>query len=125
MLILVIEDDQYHRRLYKEELEEEGFAVLTAATGDEGLTLFQQKTPDLVMLDINLAGADEGLRLLSRMKNARPNAPVILHSAYDYRDDFAVWRADDYVVKSADLSELKQAVRRAAGKRADEKGIRP
>ena len=116
MKILVVEDEVNLCRLYREELEEEGHTVLTAATAAAAMELFGSERPDIVTLDINLSHADEGFQLLRRMKEVRPAVPVIMLSAYDYRDDFAVWCADDYVVKSSDLSALMRIVRQAERK---------
>ncbi len=112
MKILVIDDEEDKCRLYKDELEEEGYEVVTAATGSQGMKLFTKENPDLVTLDIWMSRRDEGIDLLRHMKEIKPELPVIMLTAYDYRDDFAVWCADAYVVKSSDLAELKSTVKR-------------
>ncbi len=112
MKILVIDDEEDKCRLYKEELEDDGHAVLTAVTGAEGMDLFINEDPDVVTLDIWMSQRNEGIQLLRRMKEIRPQVPVIMLTAYDYRDDFAVWCADAYLVKSSDLSELKNTLRK-------------
>ncbi len=112
MKILVIDDEEDKCRLYKDELEEEGYEVITAATGSQGMKLFMKENPDLVTLDIWMSRRDEGIDLLRHIKEIRPDLPVIMLTAYDYRDDFAVWCADAYVVKSSDLGELKSTVKR-------------
>lgn len=111
MKILVVDDDLSILRLYKEELEEEGYAVVTASTGVEALELFEKESPDLVSLDIQLPDVD-GIKLLRQMKEKRPRLPVIMSTAYDYRDDFSVWASEAYIVKSADLAEFKATIKR-------------
>jgi two-component SAPR family response regulator len=55
---------------------------------------------------------DEGIDLLRKMKEMRPKIPIIMLTAYDYRDEFAIWCADAYIVKSSDLTELKSTIKR-------------
>jgi len=111
MKILIVDDDQNILRLYKEELEEEGYLIVTATNGQEAMEQFEKETPDLVTLDILLPDVD-GIKLLRQMKEKRPRLPVIMSTAYDYRDDFAVWASEAYIVKSADLTELKSTIKK-------------
>jgi DNA-binding response OmpR family regulator len=120
MKILVVDDEEDKCRLYKEELEEEGYDVVTAKTGAEGIELFRNENPDLVTLDIWMSERDEGIQVLRQMKGIRPGVPIIMLTAYDFRDDFAVWCADAYIVKSTDLSELKSAIKRMVKERRRE-----
>lgn len=113
--VLVVDDDSHILRLYKEELEEDGYEVVTAGTGKEALEKFEKEDPDLVTLDILMPDID-GISLLRRMKELRPRMPIIMSTAYDYRDDFAVWASEAYLVKSADLTELKSMVRKLLSK---------
>ncbi len=112
MKILVIDDEEDKCRLYKEELEEEGYEVVTSTTGPAGIDLFNREKPDLVTLDIYMSHRDEGIDLLRQMKKIDPRVPIIMLTAYDYRNDFSVWCADAYIVKSSDLSELKGAIKK-------------
>lgn len=111
MKILIVDDDPSIRLLYKEELEDEGYNVLIASSGEEALRLFEDEDPDLVTLDILMPDMD-GIQVLRKLKEKKPRLPVIMSTAYDYRDDFAVWASEDYVVKSSDTTELKEAIKR-------------
>ena len=111
MKILIVDDDPNILRLYKEELEEDGYLIVTATNGQEAMEQFEKETPDLVTLDILLPDVD-GIKLLRQMKEKRPRLPVIMSTAYDYRDDFAVWASEAYIVKSADLTELKSTIKK-------------
>ncbi|HEB74834.1 MAG TPA: response regulator [Nitrospirae bacterium] len=111
MKILIVDDDPSIRMLYKEELEEEGYDVVTASSGEEALKLFEQEDPDLVTLDILMPDMD-GIQVLRKMKEKKPRLPIIMSTAYDYRDDFAVWASEAYVVKSSDTTELKETIKR-------------
>jgi DNA-binding response OmpR family regulator len=115
MKILVVDDDMHIQRLYKEELEEEGYEVVIASNGEEAIKLFDSETPDIVTLDILLPDID-GIRLLRQMKEKNSKIPIIMSTAYDYRDDFAVWASEAYIVKSSDLEELKSTIKKLLGK---------
>jgi DNA-binding response OmpR family regulator len=110
MKLLIVDDDTNIQRLYKEELEEEGYDVVVATTGKDALVMFEEENPDIVTLDILMPDID-GISLLRKMKEKRPNIPIIMSTAYDYRDDFAVWASEAYIVKSSDLSELKKTIK--------------
>jgi len=111
MKLLVVDDDLNIQRLYKEELEDEGYEVIIAATGKEAMEIFERESPDIVTLDILMPDID-GISLLRKMKEQRPNVPIIMSTAYDYRDDFAVWASEAYIVKSSDLGELKKTIKK-------------
>jgi DNA-binding response OmpR family regulator len=115
MKILIVDDDQNILRLYKEELEDEGYEIVTASNGQEAMEQFERESPDLVTLDILLPDVD-GIKLLRQMKEKKPRLPVIMSTAYDYRDDFAVWASEAYIVKSADLTELKSTIKKLSEK---------
>lgn len=110
MKILVVDDEKNILKLYKAELEDEGYSVVTANSGREALELFETENPDLVTLDILMPDID-GIQVLRQMKEKRPTLPIIMLTAYDYRDDFSVWVADAYVVKSSDLTGLKNTIK--------------
>ena len=109
--IVVVEDERSLRLLYEQELTRDGYAVTTASTAQEGLALVDQERPDLVVLDIRMPGMD-GLDALSRILERHPKMKVVLNSAYSsYKDNFMSWAADAYVVKSSDLTELRNTIR--------------
>lgn len=111
--ILIVDDEEHIRMLYKMELEEEGYEVATAVDGHELTQKIDTHIPDLIVLDIRMAGYN-GLELLQEIRNRFYNLPVILCSAYDtYKRDIKSIAADFYVVKSSDLTELKETITRA------------
>ena len=94
-----------------------GYTVETTATIEGARERLAQGGIDLVVLDIRL-GEASGLALLREIKAQDAHLPVVLATAYArYQDDFSSWLADAYIVKSSDLNELKQAVRRCLGER--------
>ncbi len=115
--ILVVDDDESIRLLYREELQQEGHEVLTAATAAEGLALVESARPDLVTLDVKMPGQD-GLTALRELKARHRDLPVIMCTAYgSFKKHYASIASDAYVVKSADTTELKNAIRRVLGTR--------
>ena len=109
--ILVVDDEENIRFLYKEELTDEGYEVILAGNAEEALEKIGLQRPDLITVDIKMPGMD-GLEFLQKLKEEEKEIPVILCSAYgSYKQDFRVWASDAYVVKSADLSELKGAIK--------------
>lgn len=113
--ILVVDDETNIRLLYKEELEDEGYEVLLAEDAEDAREKIEKESPDLVTLDIKMPGMD-GIQFLNQLKEKYHNLPVILCSAYgSYKQDFRVWSSDAYVVKSADLRELKLMIREVLG----------
>ena len=116
--LLVVDDEANIRILYAEELAEEGYEVVTAATTAEAVEKLQQMEFDLAVLDIKLKN-ESGIELLQKLVKERHDMPVILCSAFScYKDDFSAWLADGYIVKSGDLAELKQEIARVLAKKA-------
>jgi CheY-like chemotaxis protein len=110
--ILVADDEMNIRLLYSEELKEEGYEVYLASNGREALEIVEKVPLDLVILDIKMPEMD-GIEALRQIKERRPNLPVLLSTAYgEYRQDFATWASDEYLVKSSDLEDLKAVVKR-------------
>ena len=108
--ILVVDDEEHIRLLYKEEFEEAGYNVLLAANGDDALTQVKNNRPDIVTLDIKMPGID-GITLAGKIKEIKSDMPLIFVSAYeDYKHDFGTWASDAYFVKSANLTELKSLI---------------
>ena len=114
--ILVVDDDEAIRTLLQEELEDEGYKVLIATNARDALKMVASEALDLVILDIRMPGMD-GLEALPRILGIKEGLPVIMNTAYSqYQDSFMSWAADAYVVKSSDLTELKQKVKELVNK---------
>ncbi len=113
--ILIVDDEENIRLLFKEELEEEGFEIDLASNGLEALDKLKKGQFDLVVLDIKMPGMG-GIQALNEIKNANKDQRVILCSAYgEFKQDFSSWVSDGYVVKSADTRELKQTIKNVLG----------
>lgn len=113
--VLVVDDEKHIRELYRSELEDEGYGVVLAASGKEALEVVEQRSPDLIVLDIQMPGMD-GIETLEKLLGQDRCIPIILNTAYShYKDDFTTWGADAYVVKSSDMSKLKAEIKRLLG----------
>lgn len=111
--ILVVDDEPPIRQFYAEELSEEGYKVLTAEDGVEALNIVENIHVDLVILDIKMPKMD-GLTALKRILELNINLPVILLTAFGtYKDDdYTSWGAKAFIVKSTDVTELKDAIKK-------------
>lgn len=115
--ILCVDDDSSLLSLYHDELSEEGYKVILARDGREALRKFAEESPQLVVLDIRMPVMD-GIETLTAMLGKDRQIPVIINTAFShYRENFMTWGADAYVLKSSDLTELKQRIREALAKR--------
>jgi DNA-binding response OmpR family regulator len=105
--ILIVDDEEGIRILYKMELEDEGYEVITRPDGQDLLRVVDEQRPDCIVLDIKMREYD-GLDLLQQIRKNHYDLPVILNSAYSsFKVDLKAVAADYYVVKSSDLTELK------------------
>ncbi|MFN3395327.1 MAG: sigma-54-dependent transcriptional regulator [Thermodesulfovibrionales bacterium] len=80
-VILVVDDEEGIRETLSEILEDEGYQVISASTGEEAINIFKMESPDLVFLDIWLPGMD-GIETLREIKNLRRDVPVIMISGH-------------------------------------------
>src|SRR5919202_722026 len=132
--LLVVEDDQGTRDFLADNLTADGFAVATASEPGEAMRAIELRRPDLVLLDLLLAGGS-GLAVLDRVRAADgigsridPDVPVIVVSARAAEVDrvrgFARG-ADDYVVKPFSYAELVARVRALLRRAGGPRGRRP
>ena len=113
--VLVVEDEPAQREVLVYNLTAEGFAVDKAATGDEALTLVEEVTPDLILLDWMLPGVS-GIEICRqlKMRPATRQVPIIMMSARTEEVDRVrglETGADDYVVKPYSVAELIARIR--------------
>ncbi len=113
--ILVVDDEESIRELYRAELADEGYDVDLAADGVQALRCMDACRPDLVTLDVKMPGID-GIETLRRIREKDTTIPVILVTAFgEFKQDFNTWASDAYIVKSHDPTELKATVRKLLG----------
>jgi DNA-binding response OmpR family regulator len=115
--ILLVEDDKNQRLLYEQELRHEGYEVVTASNGKEALEKVQEELPDIVIMDINMPKMD-GIESMGKILSKNKEVPIIINTAYsNYKDSFMSWAADAYIVKTSDLSELKDKIKEVLAKK--------
>ena len=114
--IMVVDDEQVVRESLREWFAEDGYTVTTAASGPEALTRLADEPADLLLIDIKMPGMD-GLELQRRVKQAVPEATVIIVTAYAAVDT-AVQAlkegAYDYITKPIDPDDLARVIAKAA-----------
>lgn len=113
--ILVIDDDTSLRRVLEYNLLEEGYEVQAAASGEEGLYLFGQNQPSLVISDMKMPGMD-GMTVLKSVKERSPETLVIIITAFGTVDaavEAMKAGAYDYITKPFNRDALKLTVRKA------------
>jgi len=102
--ILVVEDDKYYRRAYKDGLEDAGFSVVVASDGKEGLEKAKAERPDLILLDL-IMPIEGGFDVLEEMKidDKLKMVPIIILSNLGQESDVEKSKAlgaVDYLIKS-------------------------
>ena len=108
--ILLVDDEESIHILYREELEDRGFEVHSAMSGEIALEIIATLQPNIVILDINMPGLN-GIDVLRKIKEMDSGMPVILSSAYqEFKQDLSSWASEDFVVKSADMSQLIESI---------------
>ena len=127
--ILVVDDELNICELLKLYLENEGYTVFTANDGQAAVTAFQQKAPDLVLLDIMLPKMD-GWQVCREIRKTS-SAPIIMLTAKGETDDKVAGLkggADDYITKPFEMKEvlarIEAVLRRTSGAPADKKARR-
>jgi len=115
--VLCVDDSLSILRLYRDELSEEGYKVILAKDGQEGLMKFGKESPDVVVMDIRMPVMD-GIQTVTAMLGKDRQAKVIFNTAYlQYKENFMTWGAEAYLIKSSNLTELKQKIREVLKKR--------
>lgn len=110
--ILVLEKENNLRTLYKEELEEEGYQILLAKNDKEALKMVEENNLDLIITDYHIPPTSFYMSML-HTANKIKDIPVIILSGYPRnRVNFALNETIEYLIKSPDLKNFKNKVRR-------------
>lgn len=106
--ILVVEDDRNLQRLMAAMLRQSGYQVLTAADGEEALSVLEGSHADLLVCDIMMPRMD-GYELTHLLRRSRTDLPILMVTARETMDDKRkgfLLGTDDYMVKPIDMDEL-------------------
>ena len=113
--IILIEDDFLLLEMYSTTLSGEGYEVLQASDGAEGLDLIKNEKPDLILLDLSMPSVS-GYQVLEELQDAKSDTPVIVISNTDDPEAISRTRAlgiKEYVVKAkTNLEQIKDIVKR-------------
>jgi DNA-binding response OmpR family regulator len=115
--ILIADGEREYQASCQRALEQEGYSVTLATTREEALSKIQLEDPDLVILDIRLPG--DGADILGGVPQGGRGPSIIVTARHHPCDeDFVLWRAEEWFVKSRDLAPLKEAVARLLAARS-------
>lgn len=112
--VLIVDDEVGVRKVLQVSLSEVGYEVLTAAEGEEAMRLVEEHHPDIVLSDIKMPGMD-GLELLQRIKEADPDAEVIMmtgHADLELAVKSLQFEAADFITKPIHYDALEIALKR-------------
>ncbi|WP_031513505.1 sigma-54-dependent transcriptional regulator [Desulfofalx alkaliphila] len=113
--ILIIDDEEQMCKALKDAMEEEGYRVITATNGVDGIKLLKDKGPSLVLLDLVMPQMD-GIEVLKVIKEIHPHIPVIISTDYGTNEtamSAMKLGAFDYITKPFDKEELRMVVKNA------------
>jgi DNA-binding response OmpR family regulator len=125
--ILVVEDDPAILRGLADNLKFESYSVLTAASGDVGLTTAREKKPDLLILDLMLPKLS-GYEICRKLRAEGNQVPILMLTARGEEGDRVLGLdlgADDYVTKPFSIREVLARVRALLRRSAPEKAAAP
>ncbi|ADO84071.1 response regulator [Ilyobacter polytropus] len=123
--VLLVEDDKMARKRLKRVIEKEGYEVIAAQDGLEGLELFKSERPDVVITDVKMPKID-GIEVMHRIKEMSKTTEVILITGHGDIDMAIVALRDgalDYIKKPIDIDQLIVSLGRAKEKIQDRKKI--
>jgi len=122
-LILIVDDEEGIRESLSGILEDEGYDILTAASGEEAIKMLKETSPDLIFLDIWLTGLD-GIKTLQEIKASKPDVTVIMisgHGSIELAVKATQIGAYDFLEKPLSLERVLLATKRALEKKTLER----
>ncbi|MCG8602470.1 MAG: response regulator [Verrucomicrobiales bacterium] len=115
--VLVIDDDAKVRELLSRMLQSEGYRVITAVDGNEGLEMANLHKPDAITLDVVMPGGKDGWEVLRELKDSpdTQSIPVIMVSVMAEQEHGLALDVEDYLVKPIDVDRLSRVILRVTG----------
>jgi CheY-like chemotaxis protein len=113
--ILLVDDDEVQNIIMRKLLEREGFDITVAGNVAEALKLISSERYDVLLSDLHMPGAADGLTVISAMRHLNPNAIAILLTAFPEMDVAAraiLRQADEIMIKRTDSTELVELIKR-------------
>ena len=113
--VLILEIESTLRIFYKEELEDEGYQILSADNEKEALEMMRGEIPDLIITDYHLLQTKSFMSLADTAHKVK-DIPIIIHIDYSGQPmDFTISKNIEYLIKSSNLDNLKSKMRRMLG----------
>ncbi len=114
--VLVVEDNEMNMQLFEYLLEEGGYQILKATSGEDALRVVAEKMPDLILMDIHLPGMD-GLSVVRELKNdsKMQRIPILALTAHAMRGDkdrFLQAGCDGYISKPIDVKTFIPSIQK-------------
>ncbi|MEK9138095.1 MAG: response regulator [Bacteroidota bacterium] len=112
--ILVIDDNEDFRKLLAETLTMWGYVTAEAVDGEQALSIIQQFSPDLVIVDLDMPHMD-GLEFTKQIKEINPNFPIIMVTAYERfytSEEITASHPDAFLQKPVHMDELLEVIQR-------------
>ncbi len=114
--LLIVDDDESHRTLLADFLEQLGYRTRQAKDGREALDMMEEELPTAVLLDLRMPvmsgwGLLDALKKMPRAKNL----PIIIISAYGFEWEAELVGASGYISKPVDLDKVRETVERIVG----------
>src|SRR6202046_131468 len=113
--ILLVDDDETLNIIMRRLLEREGFDITVACNVTEALQLISSKRYDVLLSDLHMPGAADGLTVISAMRHLNPNAIAVLLTSFPEMDVAAqgiLRQADEIMIKREDLPALIESIKR-------------
>src|ERR1700730_2515087 len=111
--VLLVDDDEVVRMSLSFVLEQSGFTVTSAANVPEALKYISSESYDVLLSDLHMPGAGDGLTVVSAMRHANPTAVTLLLSAFPEMDAAAqaiLLQADEILVKPVNIPSLVEVI---------------
>jgi CheY-like chemotaxis protein len=116
--IVLIEDDAGVRDYFGSVVSRLGYALCTAENGPAGLELVARESPDVIMTDLNMPGEPNGMALVRRLREVKPETPIIVVSGYPTRERLDECKAlgiDDFLTKPFEMTFFSSVISRLLG----------
>jgi CheY-like chemotaxis protein len=113
--ILLVDDNDDIRAVFQEGLERRGFEVVQAATVNQALTLISTEKFDVLLTDLHMPDAGDGLTVVSAMRHAHPQAITLVQSGYPAMQEAAttiLLQADEILAKPVSLAQIAQIIQK-------------
>lgn len=118
--LILIEDDGGVRDYFKSVVSRMGYELLTAGNGADGLALVEKEAVDVIMSDLNMPGEPNGMALIRRIREVRPDTPLIVVSGYPTRERLDECKAlgiDDFLTKPFEMTFFSSVIARLLAER--------